>query len=302
MASKELNVKVKHRYDTASNWTTNNPVLLAGELGIESDTKRMKVGDGSTAWTSLDYTNLTNRIYQDVNIWDLGVGTFIIKPSENNGSLRIYYDYNNKESFFQVKTGTITISRPNTINTWLRYYFANVLLEMVQTTDSLEADVSQVLIHGQFGPNQNIYSITKIDGDSPIAKISDLNDKVNKDASNITDTNSWKTKLGYITGLPSNIAYTDKSNMFSKNQYFDGSLIFNRDNPVCIDAFVGKTGGDLIAPIGSVFKVNNTDGIIEIGGNEMPIQASGLTDGTTTKSMSEILAGGGGIKLRRWTD
>ena len=57
MASKELNVKVKHRYDTASNWTTNNPVLLAGELGIESDTKKIKVGDGVNTWASLDYAS-----------------------------------------------------------------------------------------------------------------------------------------------------------------------------------------------------------------------------------------------------
>lgn len=55
MASKELNVKLKQRYDTASNWTTNNPVLLAGELGIESDTKKMKVGDGTTEWNALEY-------------------------------------------------------------------------------------------------------------------------------------------------------------------------------------------------------------------------------------------------------
>ena len=45
----------KQRRDTASNWTSNNTVLLAGEWGIESDTKKFKIGDGSTAWQSLDY-------------------------------------------------------------------------------------------------------------------------------------------------------------------------------------------------------------------------------------------------------
>ena len=34
----------KQRRDTASNWTTNNTVLLAGEWGIESDTKKFKIG------------------------------------------------------------------------------------------------------------------------------------------------------------------------------------------------------------------------------------------------------------------
>ncbi len=41
---------------TASSWTSANTVLAAGEVGFETDTKKMKVGDGSTAWTSLGYT------------------------------------------------------------------------------------------------------------------------------------------------------------------------------------------------------------------------------------------------------
>jgi hypothetical protein len=45
----------KQRRDTAANWTAANPTLLAGELGYESDTGYWKVGDGSTAWTSLAY-------------------------------------------------------------------------------------------------------------------------------------------------------------------------------------------------------------------------------------------------------
>lgn len=41
---------------TAAAWTSANPTLNSGEMGFESDTKKMKVGDGSTAWTSLTYT------------------------------------------------------------------------------------------------------------------------------------------------------------------------------------------------------------------------------------------------------
>ena len=45
----------KQRRDTAANWTSINPVLLAGEIGIESNTGYWKVGDGSTPWTGLAY-------------------------------------------------------------------------------------------------------------------------------------------------------------------------------------------------------------------------------------------------------
>ena len=46
---------LRHRRDTAANWTSNNPVLEAGQLGYETDTLKFKLGDGTTAWTSLSY-------------------------------------------------------------------------------------------------------------------------------------------------------------------------------------------------------------------------------------------------------
>jgi hypothetical protein len=46
---------IQIRRDLAANWTSTNPVLSAGELGIETDTRLAKVGDGATAWTALLY-------------------------------------------------------------------------------------------------------------------------------------------------------------------------------------------------------------------------------------------------------
>lgn len=47
--------QIQIRRDTAANWTATNPTLADGEWGYESDTKKFKLGDGSTAWTSLGY-------------------------------------------------------------------------------------------------------------------------------------------------------------------------------------------------------------------------------------------------------
>jgi len=47
--------KLQIRRDTAANWTSANPTLSSGEFGYETDTYKLKIGDGSTAWTSLDY-------------------------------------------------------------------------------------------------------------------------------------------------------------------------------------------------------------------------------------------------------
>ena len=46
---------IQIRRDTAANWTSANPTLAQGELGIETDTLKVKAGTGSTAWTSLGY-------------------------------------------------------------------------------------------------------------------------------------------------------------------------------------------------------------------------------------------------------
>lgn len=46
---------IQIRRDTAANWTSANPVLAQGELGAETDTSKIKIGNGSTAWTGLSY-------------------------------------------------------------------------------------------------------------------------------------------------------------------------------------------------------------------------------------------------------
>ena len=46
---------ISFRPDTASNWSSKNPVLSQGEGAFETDTGNMKIGDGSTAWNDLEY-------------------------------------------------------------------------------------------------------------------------------------------------------------------------------------------------------------------------------------------------------
>lgn len=45
----------QQKIGTAAEWTSADPVLLAGEIGIESDTNKLKIGDGETAWSGLAY-------------------------------------------------------------------------------------------------------------------------------------------------------------------------------------------------------------------------------------------------------
>lgn len=47
--------RVLQRRDTSANWSSANPILAEGEMGIVTDTKGYKIGDGSTAWNDLEY-------------------------------------------------------------------------------------------------------------------------------------------------------------------------------------------------------------------------------------------------------
>lgn len=47
--------RVQHRRDTAANWTSVNPTLAVGEIGLETDTAKFKIGNGTSLWTALAY-------------------------------------------------------------------------------------------------------------------------------------------------------------------------------------------------------------------------------------------------------
>lgn len=47
--------RIQNRRGTAAEWTAANPTLARGEFGIEYDTGKFKLGNGTTAWTSLAY-------------------------------------------------------------------------------------------------------------------------------------------------------------------------------------------------------------------------------------------------------
>ena len=62
MANTTLDVKIQIRNDTKNNWTTQNPVLLKGEMGVETDTRKFKFGDGVSDWKTLEYASATGAI------------------------------------------------------------------------------------------------------------------------------------------------------------------------------------------------------------------------------------------------
>lgn len=66
MATKTLNTKIVMRNDTAAKWTEQNSVLLKGEFGVENDTNKFKIGDGTTAWNDLAYAGADEAAIENI--------------------------------------------------------------------------------------------------------------------------------------------------------------------------------------------------------------------------------------------
>ena len=49
------NALIRIRRDSTANWEAEDPVLAEGEPGLETDTGKLKYGDGVSAWTILSY-------------------------------------------------------------------------------------------------------------------------------------------------------------------------------------------------------------------------------------------------------
>jgi hypothetical protein len=102
--------KIQVRNDTAANWTSANPTLLVGEVGYETDTKKKKMGDGVTAWNSLEYNMLQAS---DLNDDDTVVKTTVdgveLFVGKSVGEMRALLGYIGGTSFIFVKgEGTAT--------------------------------------------------------------------------------------------------------------------------------------------------------------------------------------------------
>jgi hypothetical protein len=114
--------QIQNRRDTAANWVSANSTLAAGEIGFETDTLKFKIGNGSSAWNALAYSN--PGIYQSTptfssNAYTLvasDAGNFLLASNSTTaGTLNIptnasvAFPIGTQITVMQVGTGLITI-------------------------------------------------------------------------------------------------------------------------------------------------------------------------------------------------
>lgn len=83
---------IQVRRDLAANWTATNPTLAQGEMGLETDTLKLKFGNGATAWNALGYYSTIGSIV-DTNwqtswgIFDANIRNYYSRITDTNGGI-----------------------------------------------------------------------------------------------------------------------------------------------------------------------------------------------------------------------
>lgn len=93
MANTTLKVRNRIATKTSAEWETENPILLKGEMGYDSTSKRYKIGDGVNTWKNLVYTTINGKskltLFKSstkTNQYD-GTANLTIAPSDVVGAM-----------------------------------------------------------------------------------------------------------------------------------------------------------------------------------------------------------------------
>lgn len=120
MATKKLDSRIQNKYDTEQNWTTNNPVLLNGELIIvskEDGTIGFKVGDGVKKYSELSWaTSVKNISAENSEGILLNLSDYLSRMPQN--------DFSQMKSF--KKLGITDLNNAITPGTYVGAYFPDI--------------------------------------------------------------------------------------------------------------------------------------------------------------------------------
>lgn len=291
-----LSALQQQRRDTAANWTSANPTLLAGELGYETDTGKWKVGDGSTAWTALGYTPWSQISYPIVNADVSATAEIAVSKLANGTANQVLVTDGTDVSWSDDLTvaGNLTVNGTTTTvnSTTVTVDDKNIELGSVATPTDTTANGGGITLKGATDKTISWLSATgswtfsehvdlasgkdfKIDGTSVLSG-STLGSGV---------TTSSLTTVGTIstgTWSASTIA-VDKGGT-GQTSYTDGQLL------------IGKTDGTLAKATltaGSGATITNADGSITIAaaGTGLPSSGGTLTGDLTLSNQADLRFG-----------
>jgi hypothetical protein len=108
---------MQQKRGTASRWTSTNPILLAGEIGVETDTNKIKIGDGTTYWNSLGYTKVDPQTISYTHTQNASLSVWTITHNLSFKPNVVITDYNGNIlegdiAYISNNQITVTLSSP----------------------------------------------------------------------------------------------------------------------------------------------------------------------------------------------
>lgn len=230
-------IAIKIRRGTNSQWIAANPILAAGELGLNTDNNRLKVGNGTLGWNSLSYINIAptdvNEATQDY------IGGFL----QNGTHDGIDVTYNDT-----LNTIALSVDRDTFIDKTTAQTITNKTLGAGSTL-SANLSAATYKVTGLGTPSADTDAATKLYVDTQISNILDaapatlntLNElaaAINDDASyaaTITTALGNKqdkvsgisdTEIGYLDGVTSAIQTQINTKAPINSPTFTGTVTF----------------------------------------------------------------------------
>ena len=218
--------QIKLRRDTSANFASKNPVLGIGEPAYETDTKKLKIGDGTTAYTQLEYFSMTDEF-----------ATYREKYGAPSDSVPVV----NTGNSITIKAG-VSIETPNgtlTNATDMTYTYDFLTDRVLFVTENDYYHAYAVYYGGRepspageqiFWFNNNVWTMISGNGTktvfntqkiTPIAKIYQVNGTVK----NIDYLSYTKTSTGGGgSSAPENMVTTDTAQTITGSKTFNGTV------------------------------------------------------------------------------
>jgi hypothetical protein len=272
MAELTLKSKIQFRKDTAANWSSKNPVLKLAEPAWDSTNSRLKIGNGTSAWSNLSWAYPSINIYKDSGIdFKATSGNFTIKILDNSTSAT-------KSSIRLNYNGSVDIFNSN--NFRLVWSSSQALFVEEETIANLGTSSRSW---------DSLYLKTKIESPAGVINVSNSPKSftITNSVANATSSNKVQSSSIYFQ---------------AKRTYYDTSL--HNDNKILIfdsgmDNELGASAGSLYQS-GKVYLGNNSSSFPRVYAENFIMNPAAVGEIFNTDGSRNFLCLNEPLVLKKW--
>jgi hypothetical protein len=279
-------VQIKLRRDTAANWLSVNPILAAGEPGYETDTRKIKYGDGVSTWSILGYA---------ITQADAGSLTGSTLPANITASSLTSVGTLTKLTVTEYINGSITGTAGSVTNG----FYTNSSFSLGTTTIAVNRvsgaqSLTGISIDGSAGSAAKLSTARTING---VSFDGTAGITVTADASTLTGTSlasgvtgSSLTSTGTLLSVTSSgvISTTNTTNT-NNNNASSGSITTAGGVAITKDLYVGQNAY-IIGNLTVTGNIIDTNGNVVVQAGNLSVSGKETVGGINTKSFSVAMA------------